>query len=334
MKKFISFSVLILFICCAYATIWQVNNNASFNADFTQINSAVASTQVSNGDTLYVYGSLTDYSNTIVTKQLTVIGPGYFLSENTGLQNSNLSSSIASLTFQTGSEGSVVSGMSVTSNLYVYTSDISIINCYASSVRITAGNNFFKGCYFNYKGGYSSTTVDVATAPNTIITNCFFGGNNGFSALNVATTSSATVSNCVIRGDVTLRNTEMYNCIMYKDPGYSLNVNLISGNVHHNIFMLISGYDWGTVISDATNLLNVADQIFVTNGTTDGKYQLEDYPANPALDAGIFDDECGLFGGSDPYKLSGIPDIPTIFEFTLHSSGNTLPVRVGARAGN
>jgi hypothetical protein len=48
--------------------------------------------------------------------------------------------------------------------------------------------------------------------------------------------------------------------------------------------------------------------VFVATGTTDGKYQLA--AGSPAIGAGQSGIDCGMYGGADPYVLSGIPDIP------------------------
>ena len=98
--------------------------------------------------------------------------------------------------------------------------------------------------------------------------------------------------------------------------------------------MADNGINWSEIITGENNLLDYDGPLFAGGDSPDGKYQLIDDPANLALTAGIFDDECGMFGGLTPYKLSGIPPIPTIYELNVPAVGNTLPVQVKARSNN
>jgi hypothetical protein len=43
---------------------------------------AAAIAAASSGDTLLVAGSVTSYGTALLTKQLKIVGPGYFLTEN------------------------------------------------------------------------------------------------------------------------------------------------------------------------------------------------------------------------------------------------------------
>jgi len=330
MKSIVLLFVFGVFFSQAFCAIWHLNNDPSMNADFASITETQDDVNVAAGDTIYIYGSLTMYSNANITKPLTFIGPGYFLGDNPGLQHNTLTARVAIL--HVYGSGTVLAGLHISDYLYVHGTENSMIGCYFSnSIRVQNSNNLFQGCYIGYKSGYNSDTMEVTGAGNTIISNCFFGGNYGFDALSVSTTSSATVSNCVFRGTLNLRNTTFQNNILYKDPGYALNWN-VGGTVTNNVFGLISGYDWATVISDPSNVLNYDGPLFAGGSSPDAGYQLDPDPANPALTAGTFDGECGMFGGQIPYKLSGIPAIPAIYELVVPTVGNTLPIRVKARS--
>jgi hypothetical protein len=47
--------------------------------------------------------------------------------------------------------------------------------------------------------------------------------------------------------------------------------------------------------------------LFVGGGSPDGKWQIQPSSSVPIKD------KCGIFTGPDPYILSGIPAIPTIY---------------------
>ena len=53
--------------------------------------------------------------------------------------------------------------------------------------------------------------------------------------------------------------------------------------------------------------------VFLASGTSDGIWQID--PAGPAAGTGTFGIDIGMFGGITPYILSGIPEIPTIYQF-------------------
>ena len=50
--------------------------------------------------------------------------------------------------------------------------------------------------------------------------------------------------------------------------------------------------------------------------------------------AGVSGTDCGIFGGTIPYVLSGLPDIPAIYYFTLFNISNTLNVSLKVKSHN
>lgn len=331
MKRVFLPALCLIIAVCAWGTVWHVNQDSAAYSDFAQVTTAVASASVANGDTLYVYGHVNVYDTAHINKSITIIGPGYFLGSNPGLQHSALSARIANMYLDV--VDIVVMGMDVDGYIYVNAQNAAVIGCTMPSMRLNSSNALFKGCYFKYKSGYNSNGVQLSSALNSTFVNCFFGGNNGFNSLYIPANSTATVSYCVFRGTVTINNTDFYNNILYKDPGYGLGFDA-NANVHHNVFVAYGTFDWATVVTGTDNLLNYDGPLFVTGGSTDGMYELVDDPLNLALTAGVFDDECGMFGGTTPYKLSGIPPIPSIYEFNIPSVGNTLPLQVKARSND
>jgi len=67
--------------------------------------------------------------------------------------------------------------------------------------------------------------------------------------------------------------------------------------------------------------------VFVGEGSTDGQWQILE--GGPADGTGTFGTDIGMFGGNTPYILSGIPKLPTIYEFTSPSNvSDVLPIQV------
>lgn len=113
---------LLLVVCMrpVEAKKWRVNNTliAPIQVDFNELLEAVESSSVNSGDTIYVEGSPTDYLGGIeINKRLTIIGPGYFLSQPNlaPTSSSQLSAKIGreGITFGLGSDGTYFTGMEV-----------------------------------------------------------------------------------------------------------------------------------------------------------------------------------------------------------------------------
>ncbi len=49
--------------------------------------------------------------------------------------------------------------------------------------------------------------------------------------------------------------------------------------------------------------------------STDGKWQLK--TGSPAIGAGVSGVNCGVFGGVTPYVLSGVPNLPHIYQAAI-----------------
>lgn len=74
---------------------------------------------------------------------------------------------------------------------------------------------------------------------------------------------------------------------------------------------------------------------FIGSGSTDGKWQLS--ASSIFKGVGFGGADCGIFGGAEPYVLSGIPPIPTIYSLTAPAVGekNTgLPIQIKVKSNN
>ncbi len=333
MKKSLLIALFSLAFLSAFATIWHVNNNAGVTSNFNSLDAAFSSSQVVNGDTLYVYGSGMSYgSPAALTKRLTLIGPGYFLNQNGGLQYNQMIAAIDYLSFQAGSEGSLASGLVISSasvsaaNVVLQRNNLSVVTLSANNCMVL--QNFFNNVpYYNYPlYVYSPSTVVVA---NNFIP---YGIGNNW-AYYMEDGCSSTFYNNTVRGGCRFVNTEVYNCVIgwHSYPWEFPFAVSGSTSIHHTVLGDF-GFDWSSYTNDPTNLYNVADQIFMQTGSTDGYYQLCD--GSPAIGAGVGGADCGMFGGATPYKLSGIPAIPTIYNFVAPATGFTIPIQIGARSNN
>ncbi|RYF84526.1 MAG: hypothetical protein EON98_08955 [Chitinophagaceae bacterium] len=123
--KFLAILASVFVTLSAQAKIWRVNNNVGITADFTTIQ--LAHNGANAGDTLYLEGSTTSYGNLTSTKQLTIIGPGYFLDLVPNTQAITLTAKVGTVTLNQGSGGTIIQGIDFDgSTLNIYVNDVTI----------------------------------------------------------------------------------------------------------------------------------------------------------------------------------------------------------------
>jgi hypothetical protein len=293
MKKISSFLLLMLAIAIsANAKIWTVDNSGRV-ANFNNITAAI--TAAASGDTLLLGGSTTAYANITLTKRLVIIGTGYFLTENPNTIEYKIPTTINNVTFSTDSEGSVLMGITST-NITINTNDITVrrSNC-TYQISITGSNNTFKQCFFSAQyGGYMNIT-----GINNIIRNNYISGYAyNHAALNCG--PSNIVENNVILGIITINSSTFGNNILRDGNATFTNCNPFNS--------ICNAAQFGT--ENGNQSFVTMTSVFVASGTTDGKWKLS--LSSPAVGAGWGGIDCGMYGGPDPYVLSGIPDIPVI----------------------
>ncbi|MEO1434997.1 MAG: hypothetical protein AAFV80_05630, partial [Bacteroidota bacterium] len=119
-------------------------------------------------------------------------------------------------------------------------------------------------------------------------------------------------------------------------PGFQVVNNVMTRglftNNNNNTFFnnISSGTQFPTGNGNQQNVPE-ASVIQFGSGSTDGQFQI--VAAGPAEGAGQTGEDCGAFGGADPYRLSGISSIPTIYELVAPSSGtNSIDVTISTRS--
>ena len=318
----------------AQAKIWRIDNNGGSPGNFTSLASAISSSSVVNNDSLYVNGSGTSYGDVTVTKKVYIFGPGYFLAQNPQTQAAPVSATAGTITFSTGSSGSLLTGMSFSHLLidadnllikrnYGVSGSNPVVDIYASHSNILLVQNYLYNDYYeravNVQGGCS----------NVLIGNNFIGTINNSSTYYycaVYSTSSITVTqNVIYKSWINTSNSSVSNNIL-REGGITGSGNGVLNNVGYNT----------DVPSGNGNQQNVTmSTVFVGTGSDDGMWQLK--ASSPALAAGANGEDCGMFGGSDPYVLSGMPAIPAIWFFAAPTSGSGasgLQVHLKAKSHN
>lgn len=334
MRVFHIFMFLLYFGVCptAFGNVFRVNNNYTTDAAqklFKTLAEANNSSLVLAGDTLMIEASTTVYANVDITKPLTLIGPGYFLSQNAQTQANVTQAVVSQIDVKPTAAGTVLLGLTFASNStasapFIEASNIMVKRCYLPyDIRLvgTISNVFILQNFFASSSvSYTST---AASFSNVVLRNNVIGGSTSIPNDIVNQRTFSSVENNIFLNNVTLTAGSFRSNII---SGSSVNVS--SANIENN---LVSGNQ----LTGNDNQTYNAANLFVgpTGNSTDGQYKLK--PSSPYLTAGYNNTEPGIYGGTQPYVLSGLPPIPSIYSFTadLTASKQTgLPVNIKAKA--
>lgn len=333
MKKILLLSAIVISMN-AQAKIWRVNNTAGVNADFTSLSVAVADAAVLSGDTIHVEPSATAHSFPTITKNLVIIGNGYFLngvSGNSGLQENTLTSMVGGFRFASGSAGTRILGIQISVNSdfasgYSGVVNISFEKCLigANAINMVAANSYtgitYRKCFFT-----SSFSVSPASLNDFTMENCIMEVGSGSTNLTPVTGANIVIRNNLFRSannfvDFNFHEAYFANNIIMSQKTHTY----VNSNVKNNIFQANqTGVTIGPLSVNGNNLVSQPLATVILNaGSTDGKFQLA--VGSPAIGGGVdiggTKPDCGAFGSTDPYKLSGIPGIPTIYSLTVPAS--------------
>ncbi len=303
----------------------RVNNNPGAGADYATLQEA--NDNASDGDTIYMEGSVTNYEGANISRRLTIIGPGYFLSENDSTQANKMGTIVGTVYFNSGSAGSIITGISNVT-IYIRTDDISVTRCNISQIyidgevdQILIVQNYL---YQLYEAWNSTFTNGIIS--NNIVTYAMTLGQSSGPLQITNNVFTYLYSNPLSAYNASIAN----NIICYQSGGIPVN----TGNTITNNILASDGTNSGG------NQYNVAmANVFVDfNGdkgfSTDGKWQLR--TGSPATGAGVSGVDCGVFGGVTPYVLSGVPALPHIYEAEIPGtaySGEGLNCSIKIKSG-
>lgn len=306
---------------------WRVNNAIGIDADFKDIQSAFDS--ASAGDIIYIEGTNIPYGNATASQPFTIIGTGYFLAVNDSTQ-ANLAPSItATLTLNSGAEGTYMAGLT-TSNLRIGASNVIIERNNLSSVTIgynnDVGNVVIRQNYINsITDQYSYTS---AVIQNNIVTYYLYSSvkanwliyNNTFFSNYSSSSGLINVYNSSIKNNIVINTSSSatYHCINTSPEQ--------NNNIEWNV---CNKEPWNMPVPENNIWTAAIDAIVVNVGSAEHKlYHAEGSPAIGYGEGGI---DCGAYGGLNPYILSGMPPVPHIFKASVPVSATTtsgLPVNV------
>jgi hypothetical protein len=289
----------------AHTKIWTVDNTGKV-ANFNNLSAAISAAQ--DGDTILLGGSSTAYTDVNLAKKLCIIGPGYFLTENPNTIEYKNQATIASVTLSSESDGSVLMGITSTT-ITISTNNITIKRCTTSGViTVTGNNNMIKQNYCNNNTGTS--TVNVNGTNNTIRNNYISSYYSNVSYPCCTCLAGNIVENNILIGIISITSSSFGNNILRNG-----NASFVNCNPYNSIG---NALQFGTDNGNQSSV--VMTNVFVSSGTSDGQFKLAS--SSPAKGAGLGGIDCGMFGGNDPYILSGIPDIPVITSLVVPGRAN------------
>ncbi len=351
MKKILTLAALTLLVLIittsANATIRRVGyfGTPIPNTDYTDLQSA--HNAAATGDTILVFPGTwsATYSKSLIT-----LGYGYFVDTSTlhtqanaGLQNITGNFSIH-ITLAAGSDDCLFEGLD---GFFIQgdhsgstISGITVRRCYG---RVYLGNH---NVYSNWQVAQCDLSrIDLNDG----------NGTDGETISNLA------VSNCIIEGmsgnsTVATNNGQFTNDVFYAGAEFNNGTYLVKNNIfirtrlndvncayQNNVYNNETGF--GTPSMSGTG--NVAEDNFAMNHSvfvgfsTQGSYSNDArwtlQAGSPAIGAGEGGTDCGMFGGINPYRLSGIPPIPSFYRLTsanTTASTNPYTVTFSVRSNN
>jgi len=277
------------------ASTFYVDNNSNHTADFKEIYQAVAATK--ENDTIYVAGSEVDYDETAIFSPRTIIGPGYFLAENSNTQFNKESARTPYFNITKDASGTKIFGIEV---------DVIYLNNQSSSQPDTLKNVRIQGNKIQ--------TLALGDKNNGITISQNFIDRlqvNSTTALN----GRRTYDNITITGNIIDSVSTLFAPITAADNG------LNNFNFDHNTITFVSDS-----INDVAFNNNIIDNNLSGNSTGSGNINFSEANfTNASGNLSIDNDfvpqpaslDKGAFAGNEAYILSGIPPIPHIYDVVI-----------------
>jgi hypothetical protein len=357
-KKLVLPLMLCLLFISSFATVRRVGfwGPAVAGVDYADI--TAAQTAASNGDTLYIFPG--NWSAPNITKRLIIIGGGYLLdsSQTAGSGNKGnadyqyfKNNTSVSFTLKNGSTGSKIFG--ITGNITIGGVVADIVNDIEVgglqgfvTVSSSTNNLVMKNCRSNFSYAVFVNTGATINVTNILVQNCI-AENGTVVYLNTPGSATGLVDNCtssdayVPSGSILFSNNVFTGLTTSSNfyPNCIFNNNLIRGLAVNYPGVVGSSNVYNNFVNSGTT--TAANTCFVGwpfqgNFSNDEKFKLA--VGSPAIGIGTSGSNAGAFGGNNPYKLSGIPPIPSIYKIGSpqgnNPSGSTITIDFSTRGNN
>jgi hypothetical protein len=372
MKKslFIALALVLMANLSNAQTIYRCNNDPSVTLSSNMFRTLQAAHDAASaGDIIYVepsYQGTVSYGDLNCTKQLRIIGNGANSTNTSIVQPFEKKRSLVGyITIKPTATGTILQGISFAGQgavtLYIEAQNITVESCisvFANVKRTLAGANgsgakFIKNYYLEliFEGYYTSdnpTCSFTAFQVENIIVKNNFGvyfrnnSNNGFlfKGGNCVISNSYSrvphVKNVTVSNNTDPRNQfamPVYGENLVVHSNTTTGINLLSdSNVGFSNINASNNICTSTCNYGNTNQENILYTLIYSdaNSNTEQGYQLS--ATSPAKNAGLGGIDAGMFGGSDPYRLSCLAPIPQITSYSKNASSGvyttTTPMTV------
>ncbi len=359
---------LLLALSTAFVCTAQTLKTVGFrddpqNGHYGSFVHAVASAQ--DGDTLQVYpGTYTSPSSVTIDKALTIIGPGYFQASNyLGATTMPGWAQLPNIYVDAAGKNVTIRSCYVPSHIRIYdAATIFVANNYIravvvekSDVAVIHGNFFYTGGYGRPGGHGGAYAAQVYNTSSMTLTNNIFKYSSsnydnfysqGHSSIYnssrhsyYASVGSATISHNLFSDNIYLNTGYLFHSNLMDANAGSLGCSQPNGAVYYNnagVYTPSSSGCSSTAYLGGLSFPYEMVDYYGTNGySLDGRYQLT--ANSQARGAGLNGTDCGPFGGDDPYQLSGISDIPFVWQLNVpqnNSQSNGADVNINIKATN
>lgn len=320
----------------AHAKTITVDNRVGSVAMYSNLQTAIDAAET--GDTILIAGSPTGYGNVVVTKRLRLVGPGYFLSENqvAGVTKDHAYIDSVSFgatntdTFKSSASGSELTGLYciyVRTNGFGYNgrnyagpvSGVVIDNCRINNLG-SSTNSDYDSLYFSARRCW----LESAWArPSSSLRNCMITS-------GISLYPGSAVEHCILpaAGTSSQAESSISNSIFVASgsgPGAAGFANNCKGSVQY--CMAVGGLS----IAGTTTFLKAGvgnhptvtylEDVFIYSNPVDRQYLLK--PTSPARGIGLNGADMGMFGGANPYVISGVPAMPRITHFATPAAATS-----------
>ena len=326
-------------------SIVTVNNTPGETATYRTLQGAVDS--VADGTIILLQPGPFSYGNVIIRKRVSIMGAGYFLGLNPepSTQASLQSSITGWIAFEAGSNGSQIMGLSLTGDgtgqtrdrincsqtgnitvsrclIYPYNGTSSILSGYQSGgIRV-------QQCHIKMPGAWGHGRILWSRESTGFeFSNSIFE-NDGYPTYGFYLPTEHFTN---YTASVLFKNNVMFHI---NNPGYYPSTNTFINNIIYQVNntpvdCITADRNIGNAQFTAgggTNMNALINDVFILNtgGISygpDGKYQLK--AGSPAIGFGQGGIDCGAFGGSNSYVLSGIPVIPNVYSSVVQGIPTT-----------
>ena len=322
-----------------------------------------------------LFGTIS-YGNLLCTKTLKIIGNGNFHQQNTSISQPFFKgeSNVGTIEIQPTASNTILQSLygGVNSYSYIRAQNVKVISCIGFRFFLertaaganASGANFLKnyGCSFRFSGYFTNPVSPSCSYTAYQIENLIFKNNRECNFEYLGSTGLYSGGVCNVSGSTTLiasiKNVTIannYNNVAGALDVYGENV-VFHSNICNSIILRSNtnsgSYGYSTITASNNvctapacgygnnNVENVllSTLFIVPSPYSDEQYQIS--ATSPAKNAGLGNIDAGAFGGSDPYRISGLAPIPQITSYSKNASSGVyttttpMTVTISVRGNN